>query len=564
MTRVIIYLCFVISLFLETLAFAGDCKKIGSVCIDSTPCKMVNGVQVCLSQFGLSCWEYEDTYQCLKPNSVNYCQPLINAQPQCWQTNSQCIQMDTMFNTGCMKYSQTWRCGNPSMPTPPNTIKLNDTYTLVSSSYNTSQCQSLSGNPNCSLAESKCVQTTPDSPLPPGISSSQVAPDGCYKKQEIYTCLTGKTDSSECDGYASDPNCTYQSSTCDSEDMINGKCIFETKTYKCMSQPPKTNTFMDCSGQMFCMDGNCFDTGYEKDTDFAQAMALMETAREAGTYLDPNSMEIFKGAESKCRIKLFGLANCCKKSGGGEKYNNNLLFDVAVQVGSQALSYGSRYVYDALMDNSNFLKQGIGSLLGIDPTKGALANWSPSISLYGFSVSTGAVAPGFISSTLGFGVIPLGNFGGLYFSFDPTMFAIQIGLMVLQELMSCEQPEQLLALRRGQNLCVNIGTYCSKKVAKVCFEKKKSYCCYNSRLARIINEQGRAQIGKSWGSPKNPDCSGFTPQEFEKIDFSQIDLSEFISEIMANIKMPDLSGIQQNIHGVVEQKIQNYYQKGSQ
>jgi conjugal transfer mating pair stabilization protein TraN len=62
-------------------------------------------------------------------------------------------------------------------------------------------------------------------------------------------------------------------------------------------------------------------------------------------------------------------------------------------------------------------------------------------------------------------------------------------------------------------------------------EKKEGYCCFNSRLARIIQEQGRAQLGKSWGSAKSPECSGFTLAEFESLDFSQIDLTEFIREI---------------------------------
>jgi len=29
----------------------------------------------------------------------------------------------------------------------------------------------------------------------------------------------------------------------------------------------------------------------------------------------------------------------------------------------------------------------------------------------------------------------------------------------------------------------------------------------------------------------NPDCSGFKPEEFQKIDFSQIDLGEFKTEL---------------------------------
>lgn len=52
-------------------AIAGDCKRTGSVCVDSTPCKTISGAQVCLSQLNISCWEYEDTYTCLKPNAIN-------------------------------------------------------------------------------------------------------------------------------------------------------------------------------------------------------------------------------------------------------------------------------------------------------------------------------------------------------------------------------------------------------------------------------------------------------------------------------------------------------------
>jgi conjugal transfer mating pair stabilization protein TraN len=566
-------------------ASAGDCQLSGSVCVDTSPSKNISGVTVTLAEVG-GCWEYEDTYTCIKPNAVNYCQPFVNAQPACWQTSSQCSQMDTLLNSGCMKYLQTWRCGDPATPTPANTIRLNDTYTLISSNYDPGPCQSLDTNTNCQIAESQCVSTTPPS-LPPGIDPAQVAPDGCYQKQNTYACLTGRADSSECDGYAANPNCSLQSTTtCDPEDQINGKCTFEQRTYQCMSQPPKTNTVTDCSGQLFCQNGNCFDKGYQNDTDFARSMALMEAAREAGTYMDPNSMEMFKGFDSRCKIKLFGLANCCKKSGGGGGYSNGALMGVVLSAGGQALKYGSYYVYDALMGGDGmatwYLAKGIDALSGAAEaaakTGKAVEGFSPSISLYGLTFSFGGAPTGFsffgLSSPLG-GAIPLdslnsvfGFTGGTGFYFDPTSFAISIGMMIISDLLSCDQQEQILAMRRGQNLCHEIGTYCSSKIKigpiKICIEKTKSYCCYNSRLARIINEQGRAQIGKGWGSAESPNCSGFTQSEFAAIDFSRIDLSEFMSEVMANVSMPNIQGMTQNTQGVVQQKMQNYYQRGRQ
>jgi conjugal transfer mating pair stabilization protein TraN len=63
------------------------------------------------------------------------------------------------------------------------------------------------------------------------------------------------------------------------------------------------------------------------------------------------------------------------------------------------------------------------------------------------------------------------------------------------------------------------------------------------------------------GSPKSPNCSGFTQSEFAAIDFSRIDLSEFMGEVMANIKMPNIGTMSQQIQTSVQQKMQNYYQR---
>jgi conjugal transfer mating pair stabilization protein TraN len=68
----------------------------------------------------------------------------------------------------------------------------------------------------------------------------------------------------------------------------------------------------------------------------------------------------------------------------------------------------------------------------------------------------------------------------------------------------------------------------------------KGYCCFDSMMARIIQEQGRPQLTAfgptgSWGTPDQPNCRGFTPEEFEAIDFAGIDFSEYISVIQQNL-----------------------------
>ncbi|MDO9527961.1 MAG: conjugal transfer protein TraN [Syntrophales bacterium] len=111
------------------------------------------------------------------------------------------------------------------------------------------------------------------------------------------------------------------------------------------------------------------------------------------------------------------------------------------------------------------------------------------------------------------------------------------------------------AIQAGR--CHYVGEYCAKKWKFIgCVQTAKTYCCFNSKLGRIIQEQGRGQLqnfqpGGNWGSAESPNCVGFTPEQFSMIDFSRVDLSEFISDIQGQMKT--------NIEEGVENKINDYY-----
>lgn len=105
-------------------------------------------------------------------------------------------------------------------------------------------------------------------------------------------------------------------------------------------------------------------------------------------------------------------------------------------------------------------------------------------------------------------------------------------------IIECDEDEKVLAKKKIKKLTHYVGKYCSKKVCFIgctCVQHKKTYCSFNSKLARIIHEQGRPQIGKTWGSAKHPDCKGFTQDEFQKLDFSIINMSEFYADIQAEM-----------------------------
>lgn len=106
-------------------------------------------------------------------------------------------------------------------------------------------------------------------------------------------------------------------------------------------------------------------------------------------------------------------------------------------------------------------------------------------------------------------------------------------------LLDCRASERELANLKDEDLCHEIGSYCSKRISFIggsaCIETKRSYCCFNSLLAKIIHEQGRPQLKtfatQEFGRASSPNCRGFTPDEFQNLDFSKIDLSEWYSEI---------------------------------
>jgi conjugal transfer mating pair stabilization protein TraN len=138
----------------------------------------------------------------------------------------------------------------------------------------------------------------------------------------------------------------------------------------------------------------------------------------------------------------------------------------------------------------------------------------------------------------------------------PGPWTIAILAIQLSGILSCDQAEQVLAMKRDTRLCHSVGSYCSSRIPilRICLEKTESYCCFNSRLARIINEEGRGQIGRGWGSAENPDCSGFSVPQLQALDFSRMNLAEFYAEIAPSL--PDAGALRAR----VQQRVESYHQ----
>lgn len=119
----------------------------------------------------------------------------------------------------------------------------------------------------------------------------------------------------------------------------------------------------------------------------------------------------------------------------------------------------------------------------------------------------------------------------------------------------CDSEDRDVDKKDDEGLCHYVGTYCSKKILGVCVTRKQSYCCYGSKLVRILNEQGKAQLAMAWGKAKEPDCEGFLIAQFQQLDLSLMDFSEVYAEFVDAASLPD--EIEMSIQ--IQEKIEDYY-----
>ncbi|MFC0589559.1 conjugal transfer protein TraN (plasmid) [Novosphingobium aerophilum] len=122
-------------------------------------------------------------------------------------------------------------------------------------------------------------------------------------------------------------------------------------------------------------------------------------------------------------------------------------------------------------------------------------------------------------------------------------------------LFACSQDEMRLDIKDRMGFCHNLGTYCSSSFLGICKTKRTAYCCFESKLSRILQEQGRVQLGKPWGAPKKEQCQGFTIEEFASLDLSVMDFTEIYSDFLDAAKLPDEVQTMTDI----QSKIQDYY-----
>ena len=508
-------------------SFALSCVKTGTVCADADPYKTISGVKVYLTDpaINATCWKYTDTYNCLAQNPVDYCSA-IGSTPGCKQVDSVCSTPGATPGS-CLKWTNTYQCG-ASTAARSNTMVLDSSYTVASDPTSATQCASATDNPTCALAE-------------------------IVNGARSYTCISQQ---SNCAALQSQ-GCTLSTSVCVSPSGgTAANCNLYEKSYGCPAAGP-ASTVLDCGAQQYCTGGNCFNSGHDPDTDLALAVSAQEVSRQGMAYLDPGQ-RLFSGEDGSCVHNSLG--KCCDPKGGAirNKQVGGRLLLTTYSV--QSVIAGSAYMYDALSTAYNAYRGGAAmaaaakvGMSAASAAGAAAASSTFSVSAYGLSMTytAGTAATATTAATS----------SSLSFAFDPTSLAVAVVIMVIIDMSSCEEAEKVLAKKQGAGLCRQYSATCN---GYFCTSITKRFCCFNSKLAKIINTAAVDQLGKAIS-----DCTGLTMDEFGRLNFAAIDLGEFTAEIMANLELPaspasGTSPIGTDVNAAILRKLNNYYTTGKQ
>lgn len=351
--------------------------------------------------------------------------------------------------------------------------------------------------------------------------------------------LSCNNKTNDCDALISQ-GCAYDSTTCNDE-----YCTDRIFTYKCggtgaLKEYEKT---VVCAGNLRCMGTDCKEVIKVESGDFGEAAAAGEILNMIR--IDSAQGQVFPGDKYECQD---APKNCCDESVGGVSIGDYIIaaksmytigsaaaeaYAPAFYEGVQAaVSYIPGMATEYVMDEATgtLVEQSIGQATKEMATEAltSVLEEAGMTAVTETGVTSGAAAAGAVISAICTVLWVLAILYALY----------TIIKFLFNSMFSCDEKDMATSVKLTLKLCHLVGK-ASDTTLGMKLKSHNVYCCFNSILARVIHEQGRPQVGRGWGTVDNPDCSGLAFGEMEKINFSEIDLSEYMQYVTAKTALTD-------------------------
>lgn len=400
-----------------------------------------------------------------------------------------------------------------------------------------------------------------------------------------------------CVNFENNPQCGFISQGCvDGARGDSGTCYVHEEKWDCgvdVEVPTvESSTRYECAGPIRCMGDDCLDVTKTANNDLARVMAMLHAAQfmtqdMSCTGLDedgnPTGEEdvvcrAFAGEPGECKKAVAGVVDCCKTPVDGVSLADYLtlimqvpkldgaIMKLGTDADPSAIKGAYQIIRDPVMQGWDTVTQPFASYIEnitastkeffqpvqqvidefIEKIKEKIADITTEVIGNAAATGAGDAAGGAIAdqgsqmaADMTSGLV---SNAAAFMSFAMTAYTVYVVTMLaIQMIYKCEQKEFELNAKRTLDNCISLGRYCKQRtgIGKSCLEYRHVYCCYNSPLARIINEQVGPQLGLGYGTKKNPVCAGIPLDRLEEVDWSKVNLDEWLAILQANGQFPD-------------------------
>jgi len=390
---------------------------------------------------------------------------------------------------------------------------------------------------------------------------------GVYGGTTTYSCPSG--------GTLSGTNCVTYSNVCSTDSSL-----------PCKQIAGSTATTASGNPATYCSPDTCQSnsSGWvtANDTQSGSNDKTNNGARDAsGKCL--GQIYLFNGTDMRCRVfdrngmtdayaKLVGeIALSCTGAGAALAGALGMSGAMATAITNAAIQIAVNTSIDAAtgqLNSGSLISAGISPVASLAGAGAATSGWGDSLANGMASVGTSTGSSSLLNPALQDVVQQIGNVVQQY---SP---AIQQGMLGNYSQTKCCYPDKLSpsctpqeiseATNQHNGLCHVVGSYVSSRLLMIDMVKKQTSCCFSSKLGRIFHEQGRPQLTSfgtdgGWGTPKSPVCRGFTPEEFQSLDFSHIDLSEYEADLSSKMNQiaPIITNYMNQVGQATSQQLQN-------
>ena len=305
--------------------------------------------------------------------------------------------------------------------------------------------------------------------------------------------------------------------------------VLNTSTNSCQTLPTcSAGTYNPVSGLCVTISGSTSPPSCPSGSSLNISSGMCETTPTCQTnYTFDTTQHLCVSFVKSCPLNTASNTYTCMDMGSGSlKCSPNTCFDLNVVSQTTTTTDTTALYNDGTTDSNTGQCSGSIYIFNGRP----MTCRPPGLKTTYWDCCNNAAAPSAISPTEEAAILlnPALTIPG-------SIYALLAGL-----LNSCTSQEVITDTGIAHRMCHYVGNFCSSHLntgfSTYCTQTTTTYCCFQSLLGRIIQEQGRPQLkafqpGGAWGIAQFPNCKGFTPEQFQMLDFSKMDLSEYFSEV---------------------------------